>query len=160
MKLIKALLSLVAYYLFWPYLLITFVHRFRGVKIQSLRNTIIAHHVMIDPIYPEFVEIEAGAWLTQHSKVIAHFRPTAMQRRLIGPDRVRPVKICAGAFIGVGAIILPGVTIGECAVVGAGSVVTKDVPPFTVFAGNPARLIRKIKDIPLHDLSDLQAGGN
>jgi acetyltransferase-like isoleucine patch superfamily enzyme len=55
-----------------------------------------------------------------------------------------PIKICKGAWIGARSIILKGVTIGEAAVVGAGSVVTKDVPPWTVVAGNPARVIRKI----------------
>lgn len=48
------------------------------------------------------------------------------------------------AWIGAGAIVLPGITIGEGAVVGAGSVVTKDVAPFTVVAGNPAHIIRKL----------------
>lgn len=148
MRLIKALLALLAFHLFWPYSVINWIHRLRGVKIHNLWNTVIAYHVLIDPIYPELVEIESGAWLTQHSKVFAHFRPTDVQRPLIGTDRVKPVKICSGAFIGVGAIILPGVTIGKCAVVGAGSVVTKDVPPYTVVAGNPARFIKRIQEIP------------
>lgn len=48
------------------------------------------------------------------------------------------------AWIGFGSIVLKGVTIGEGAVVGAGSVVTKDVPPWTIVAGNPAKIIREI----------------
>jgi acetyltransferase-like isoleucine patch superfamily enzyme len=55
-----------------------------------------------------------------------------------------PVMIGDKAWIGFNAIILPGVTVGEGAVVGAGSVVTKDVPPYTIVAGNPARIIREI----------------
>ena len=51
------------------------------------------------------------------------------------------IKIEDGVWIGAGAIILPGVTIGKKSVVGAGSVVTRNVPPFTVVAGNPARPI-------------------
>lgn len=51
------------------------------------------------------------------------------------------VVIEDGAWVGVGAIILPGVTVGAKSVVGAGSVVTKDVAPFTIVAGNPARPI-------------------
>lgn len=56
----------------------------------------------------------------------------------------KPVRICRRAWIGAGASILPGVIVGENAVVGAGSVVTKDVEPDTIVAGNPARVIRKI----------------
>lgn len=56
----------------------------------------------------------------------------------------KPVKICRKAWIGAGTTILPGVTVGEHAVVGAGSVVTHDVPPNTIVAGNPARFIKNI----------------
>ena len=56
----------------------------------------------------------------------------------------KKVLIKEGAWIGSNVIILPGVTIGEHAVVGAGSVVTKDIPSFTLYAGNPAKMIRKI----------------
>lgn len=55
-----------------------------------------------------------------------------------------PIKVCDNAWIGMNAIILKGVTIGEGAVVGAGSVVTKDVAPWTVVGGNPARLIKTL----------------
>lgn len=58
----------------------------------------------------------------------------------------RPVHICRRVWIGAGATILPGVTVGENSVVGAGSVVTHDVEPNTIVAGNPARLIRRLSD--------------
>jgi acetyltransferase-like isoleucine patch superfamily enzyme len=56
----------------------------------------------------------------------------------------KPVLISKGVWIGAKSIVLKGVAIGEGAVVGAGSVVTKDVPPYTIVAGNPARVIREI----------------
>ena len=55
-----------------------------------------------------------------------------------------PVRICDDAWIGAGAMILRGVTVGEGGVVAAGAVVTKDVPAFSIVAGNPAVLIREI----------------
>lgn len=58
----------------------------------------------------------------------------------------KPVHICRRAWIGAGATILPGVTVGENAVVGAGSVVTHDVEPDTIVAGNPARVIKRIEE--------------
>lgn len=58
----------------------------------------------------------------------------------------KPIKICDHVWIGMNCIILKGVTIGEGAIVGAGSVVTKDVAPWTIVGGNPAQ---KIKDIPV-----------
>jgi acetyltransferase-like isoleucine patch superfamily enzyme len=56
--------------------------------------------------------------------------------------KIAPVRICAGADIGVNAIVLPGVTVGREAIVGAGAVLTEDVPDFATVAGVPARVIR------------------
>ena len=57
---------------------------------------------------------------------------------------IKPVNIKAKAWIGFNTIVLKGVTIGEGAVVGAGSVVVEDVPPYTIVAGNPAKFVRQI----------------
>ena len=58
--------------------------------------------------------------------------------------RFRPIEVEDDAWIGAGAIILPGMRIGRCAIVGAGAVVNRDVPPFAVVAGVPARLLRML----------------
>jgi acetyltransferase-like isoleucine patch superfamily enzyme len=55
---------------------------------------------------------------------------------------IRPVRVRAWADIGTNAVLLPGVTVGKGAIVGAGAVVTKDVPPFAIVAGVPARFVR------------------
>ena len=69
--------------------------------------------------------------------------PESVPRHLPAAGPVRPVRIGRGAWIGFDSCVLPGVTVGEGAVVGARSVVTTDVEPFTIVAGNPARLIRR-----------------
>lgn len=61
--------------------------------------------------------------------------------------KVEPTTVRRGASIGSGATILCNVTIGEGAIVGAGSVVTRDVPPGTIVAGNPARVLRRVETL-------------
>jgi len=56
---------------------------------------------------------------------------------------IKPVRICQGSDIGINAVILPGITVGEGAIVGAGAVVTRDVKPKTVVAGVPAKVLKK-----------------
>lgn len=62
-----------------------------------------------------------------------------------GPETGQPITIGEDCWLGGNVIVLPGVTIGNGATVGAGSVVTKDVEPYTVVVGNPAREIKKIE---------------
>ncbi len=69
------------------------------------------------------------------------FRPIIDQGHLAS----KPIVIREGAWVGANCILLPGVTIGENAVVGAGSVVTRDVPARTLAAGNPAKIIRALE---------------
>ncbi|MFM2152124.1 MAG: hypothetical protein RL199_559 [Pseudomonadota bacterium] len=68
-------------------------------------------------------------------------------------SRVRPGELLRtvvrrGASIGANATILPGLTVGEGALVAAGAVVTRDVPPFTLVSGQPARVVRRVDDAP------------
>ena len=70
--------------------------------------------------------------------------PIDPDERRTGLEAAQPIRIGNDVWIGGGAIVLPGVTIGDAAVIGAGSVVTRDVPPRSVVAGNPARLRRTL----------------
>jgi acetyltransferase-like isoleucine patch superfamily enzyme len=66
-----------------------------------------------------------------------------IDRPVIETDlEIRPVVVDDWADIGTGAILLPGVSIGKGSIVGAGAVVTRDVPPFAIVAGTPARFVR------------------
>jgi len=70
--------------------------------------------------------------------------PRRAPRRLAADVPARPVRIGRNVWLGFDSCVLPGVRIGEGSVVGARSVVAADVPPFTVVAGNPARVIRRL----------------
>lgn len=62
-----------------------------------------------------------------------------------GPEGGKPITVGEDCWFGGNCIVLPGVTIGKGVTIGAGSVVTKDVPDYVVVAGNPARVIKKIE---------------
>lgn len=86
------------------------------------------------------ITIEDGAMIAANVQLISN-NHDLYERQVI---TCRPVRIGKNAWIGAGATILPGVTIGDNAVVGAASVVTRDVAPDTIVAGNPARVIKHI----------------
>lgn len=67
-------------------------------------------------------------------------------RSRVHPEKFPVTTVCRGASIGGGAVILPGLTIGENAMVGAGAVVTHDVSPHAVVVGNPARVVGYLAD--------------
>jgi carbonic anhydrase/acetyltransferase-like protein (isoleucine patch superfamily) len=77
--------------------------------------------------------------------------PLAQPRRLDGAVAAFAIRIGRAAWIGFDSCLLPGVTVGEGAVVGARSVVTTDVDPFTIVAGNPARVVRRLTEDEIAD---------
>ena len=70
--------------------------------------------------------------------------PTRQQRVCMAAVEAKPIHIEPSVWIGFDACVLPGVTIGEGSIIGAKSVVNADIPPFTIAAGNPARVIREM----------------
>jgi carbonic anhydrase/acetyltransferase-like protein (isoleucine patch superfamily) len=100
------------------------LHRARGVNIG--KNVWIGYDVILDTSRPHLITIEDGGSIGVRATVIAHFRGA------------EGVKIERDAFIGPCAVILPNVVVGRGAVVTAGSVVTRSVPPMTIVQGNPA----------------------
>ncbi|WP_147802461.1 2,3,4,5-tetrahydropyridine-2,6-dicarboxylate N-acetyltransferase [Alkalicoccus halolimnae] len=75
-----------------------------------------------------------------------HIGAGAVLAGVIEPPSAKPVTIEDGVVVGANAVVLEGVTVGKGAVVAAGSIVTEDVPPNTVVAGTPARVIKEIDD--------------
>ena len=123
------------------------VRIFRSVKIYAPWNLVFdGPHgpVCIGPrveIYnKDKVEIGSDVVISQDSYICtASHDVSSPSMALI----TRPVKICNQAWVAAKAAILPGVTIGEGAVVGACAVVAKDVPPWSVVVGNPAKVVRE-----------------
>ena len=115
-----------------------------SVKVWAPWNLEIGKHVAVDDnVYLYSVDkIKIGTKVAISREAFictASHDITRPNRPLI----TAPVTICDGVWIGARAIILPGVTIGEGAIIGAGAIVTKDVEPWAVVGGNPARVIKK-----------------
>ena len=90
------------------------------------------------------IEIGDRVLLGPSVQLLAATHPLDHALRAQGLEYAKPITIDDDAWLGGGAIVLPGVTIGARAVVGAGSVVTKPVPPNTVAVGNPCRVVREL----------------
>lgn len=118
----------------------------RGVKIG--KHVYIGSGVVLDGLYAHLITLEDYASVGMGTMIFTHSNPglSVNLKKNYFPMKVAPTIVKTGAWIAPGCIILAGITIGENSVVGAGSVVVKNVEPWTVVAGNPARVIRKLKE--------------
>lgn len=94
--------------------------------------------VFFDEMRPELIEIGKGATITGGTHILSHFFNPNNGRFYYGK-----VRIGKNVFIGMNSLIVNAVNIGDGAVIGAGSVVTKDIPAGEIWGGNPARFIKK-----------------
>ncbi len=113
------------------------------------KNTRLGDHVYLDfscvILDNKEVRIGCRVMIGPAVQIYTAAHPLEAKTRIQGWEVAKPIAIEDNVWIGGGAIILPGVTIGRNAVVGAGAVVTRSVPPDVVVAGNPARVIRRIE---------------
>ncbi|MFT9487073.1 MAG: acyltransferase [Tepidibacillus sp.] len=107
------------------------------LQMEIGEKTSIALMVMMDTMFPEKIHIGDNTIIGYNTTILAH-------EYLIEEYRLGDVYIGSNVMIGANSLILPGVTIGDYAVVAAGAVVTKDVPPYAFVAGNPARIIKML----------------
>ena len=97
--------------------------------------------VVLDVTY---VKIGSNVLFAPNVQIYTASHPTDWRIRAKGLENAKPITIGSDIWIGGSTIILPGISIGDKTVIGAGSVVTKDVPPNVLAAGNPCRVIRKL----------------
>jgi len=123
-------------------------HRWRGVKIGN--NVMIGLQVTLDHSYPSFIAIEDDVSLAGNNYLLAHSNPYPHFRNVL-KSYVAEVRIKKGAWLGIGAMVMPGISIGEYSIIAAGSLVTKDIPDKVMAGGMPAKVI---KEIDLGNLDD------
>jgi acetyltransferase-like isoleucine patch superfamily enzyme len=137
---------------------------FHPENVSLDEDVYVGHYAILKGYYKNELVVGRGAWIGQaaflhaaggirigaavgigpHVSILTstHTDPGRDRPIMEGALEFAPVVLDDGCDIGIGAVILPGVTIGRGAQVGAGAVVTADVPPYAVVAGNPARVLR------------------
>ncbi len=122
-------------------------YKMKGYDIHP--SVILERHLHLDRLYPAGVHIRENTLVASGVTILSHDHC----KRVDNQPLLRDTFIGCRCFIAVGAIILPGVTIGDEVIVGAGAVVSKDVPSNVIVAGNPARIIRE--NIKMNDQAEL-----
>ncbi len=119
--------------------------------LQLGKNVEIISDYFFDPSHCFLISIGDNCTIAPNVRLIAHDASTF---KLLGYTKIGKIEIKENCFIGDSTIVLPNIKIGPNSIVGSGSVVTKDVPPNTIVAGNPAKVIttvekyiRKIEEI-------------
>lgn len=119
--------------------------RYLGLRLKGYDNisglATIERNVNLDRVYPASIFIGAGSLIASSATILCHEHVYRDPLNAALPLR-KPVHIGERCFVGVSAVILPGVTVGNDCIIGAGCVVTKSIPAGSMVVGVPARIIR------------------
>lgn len=117
-----------------------FFAKMGGVILKDWKHTYIGEGVIFDSLYPENIIVGEHTHITMRCILLTH----SLNTNVSGVKwKCHYIKIGDYCFIGANTVIVSNVVIGDNSIVGAGSVVTKDIPPNEIWAGNPARFIKK-----------------
>lgn len=122
-----------------------FLLKLCGVKVGC--GCYIGFNVICDTNFAEQITIGHNVTISHNTLIFAHTVTPAKSYLATVYNKVAPVRIEDGAWIGANCTILPGVTIGRDCMVGAGSVVTRNTDPLCIYAGNPCRKIKELAPI-------------
>lgn len=123
-----------------------FILRCMGCKVG--KGCFIGDYVRVDTSHTDMITLEDNVSVASGSRLLCHQRD--FSDFCVGDDYmklgyvVKPIVLKKGCLVGMESFVMPGVTIGEGAIVGAGSLVTKDVPAWTIAAGRPAKVLKQI----------------
>jgi lipopolysaccharide O-acetyltransferase len=119
----------------------------KSVAVSIGKGTSVAGACVISAV--RSVQLEENVLLARNVYISDHmhkYTDTEVPVKAQGVEKIRPVLVKRGAWLGQNAVVCPGVTIGTGAVVGANSVVVEDIPDFSVAVGAPARVVKSIRD--------------
>lgn len=114
------------------------------------KNVFIGSQVMIDSSHADLIELEDHVHVANRCLILCHQRD--LSSYCIGDDyaklryKLGKVHLKKGCLVGMNSMIMPGVTIGEGAIIGAFSLVTKDIPAWTIATGRPAKVVKRIPE--------------
>lgn len=131
-----------------PRLLRPFILRRMGCKVG--KGCFIGDYVRVDTSHTDMIIIEDSVSIASGSRLLCHQRD--FSDYCVGDDymklgyTVKPIHLKRGCLIGMESFVMPGVTVGDGAIIGAGSLVTKDIPAWTIAAGRPAKVLKQIPE--------------
>ena len=117
-----------------------------GAKVG--KDVFIGDYVRVDLNHADLITIEDGVHIAGDVRLLCHKKDLSNYR--VGdvygqqPYKYGKIHLCKNCAIGTGALVMPGVTVGEGAIVGAGALVTKDIPAWTLALGRPAKVVKEI----------------
>lgn len=120
----------------------------RSIGCKVGKNVFVGDFVRVDLSHADMITIDDHAHVASGVRLLCHQR--ILNDYCVGDDyaklgySIKPIHLCKGSLVGMDSFIMPGVTIGEGAIVGAGSLVTKDIPAWTIATGRPAKVVKEI----------------